>query len=482
MNTKEQQLLTNKLNFKYLLLGSVILVAFNFVKYGISSRSIIQLICTLIGGFIIPIIIYFSNAHLTAKVCIMNWSLCFSSLIYGILVNGSSSAFFAIFIFLIVSTMYYETKYIYLISIPVLTFSTVVAVLWPYAIEGEGGSVGGALTKVLYYLFAILIAIKASNIGHNATQTAIDALKQLEATFETSTTIAKDLNSTVIDSKNSVSTIVNQIENIKTSSNEIVYALADTTEGISNVNHSISTAQTYIEKTSSVTKELNQKYDHVVAIINNGSKNIDNTKNSMHTMHNVISDAVNESDDLIVAMSKIDEILDQINSIASQTNLLSLNASIEAARAGEHGLGFAVVASEIRSLSEESAKSSDNIRQLLTALNIKVENVFKKIEEGQKASASSFSEVDKLTTVLTSVGNETKEFEYIIEEETSIIKNIDSEFDSIANEINTLYNLSEKNSAMVANIAQSIDDQRQSIQNLDKKMLDVNELADKLVI
>ena len=129
MNTTEQQVQTNKYNYKYLLLGSVFLILFNFVKYGISTRSITQLVCTLIGGFIIPSVVYFSKSKLTTKVCIMNWSLCFSSLIYGILVNGSSSAIFALFIFLIVSSMYYERKYIYLISIPVLLFSFIFWIL-----------------------------------------------------------------------------------------------------------------------------------------------------------------------------------------------------------------------------------------------------------------------------------------------------------------------------------------------------------------
>lgn len=64
---------------------------------------------------------------------------------------------------------------------------------------------------------------------------------------------------------------------------------------------------------------------------------------------------------------KIGEIIIQIEDIASQTNLLSLNASIEAARAGEAGKGFAVVADQIRNLAEQSAKSAVDSKALIEA-------------------------------------------------------------------------------------------------------------------
>ena len=81
-----------------------------------------------------------------------------------------------------------------------------------------------------------------------------------------------------------------------------------------------------------------------------------------------------------------------IASIASQTNLLSLNASIEAARAGELGKGFAVVAEEIRHLAEQSADAVSTINEMLQALNENVENASTQrvmVEEAVKVQADS---------------------------------------------------------------------------------------------
>ncbi len=100
--------------------------------------------------------------------------------------------------------------------------------------------------------------------------------------------------------------------------------------------------------------------------------------------------------------AKIGNIISEIESIASQTNLLSLNASIEAARAGEAGRGIAVVADQIRQLAEQSAKAAVDTREL-------IEGSMQEVADGNRAAEQAAASIEIVVDGIKQMASSSKE-------------------------------------------------------------------------
>lgn len=105
------------------------------------------------------------------------------------------------------------------------------------------------------------------------------------------------------------------------------------------------------------------------------------------------------------SINRISEAADLITSIASQTNLLSLNASIESARAGEAGKGFAVVASEIQKLAVQSSDAAVEIQQIINTLQSESARTMKEMQAAEALMKEQQDKLDETRTKFDEVSN-----------------------------------------------------------------------------
>lgn len=144
----------------------------------------------------------------------------------------------------------------------------------------------------------------------------------------------------------------------------------------------------------------------------------DHSREEMNTMMSAM-ERIND------ASTKIGNIISEIESIAAQTNLLSLNASIEAARAGESGRGFAVVADQIRELADQSAKAAIDTREL-------IESSLSEITEGNLAAERASDAIESVVTGIKQIADFSNNLKEMVENSADAMRQAELDVNQIS--------------------------------------------------
>lgn len=163
-----------------------------------------------------------------------------------------------------------------------------------------------------------------------------------------------------------------------------------------------------MNETSEAVAKMNESIENVANISLMANQISDKLKRTSEMGTEAIQTAVNAISEIQGASVQIQGIIKMIQKIASQTNLLSMNASIEAAHAGSFGAGFAVVADEVRSLANTSSKNAKTIKDYMNEMSQKIDNGVSAIQKAGLAFNQIDSDVDETVRIVEQIRQATE--------------------------------------------------------------------------
>ena len=298
--------------------------------------------------------------------------------------------------------------------------------------------------------------------------------------------------SMIVSNSQRMEEVVNEVqENVKTSNNsvadlsalteELTATMEQMSENATRINSNAESVREEVNLIAERTNEINdytkKMKEHADGMENTARSNMDSTSVKVNEILTVLNKAIEDSE----SVQQVNSLTDDILNIASETNLLALNASIEAARAGEAGRGFAVVATQISHLataSQEAANRIQEINSVVTqAVNNLAENANGLVEYMNESILPEFAS-------FVESGSEYKQnaayIENVMDEFTEKTDNLQVTMQEIAESINTIANAISEGVYGVSSVADSTQVLVGDMENISNRMDDNQTIAASL--
>ncbi|MGF9824611.1 methyl-accepting chemotaxis protein [Brevibacillus agri] len=305
------------------------------------------------------------------------------------------------------------------------------------------------------------------------TATLRETLSQVSYSAQQVAATSEQLMASAEQTSKATEQIAQSVQEIAYGTEQQVDATNQGSDVINEIAQHISLMEKGIEEVSSSTRDANRQAAE-------GNQMAAKTVEYMTVIHGQMEQTAAVVNALGQRSQEIGQMIALITSIASQTNLLALNAAIEAARAGEQGRGFAVVADEVRKLAEQSSSAAEQVSSLVTDIQRDTESAISAMSHGSIILGEGMTLVTATGTAFEQISDSTAHLLTRTDEVSAEMKKISQEMQTIVAAIDHISQIAIQSAGNSQTVAAAAEEQNASMEEISAAVTMLAKMAEEL--